>query len=196
MDLFFKNTLAQELREWGLDSASSSVHDKLGQSERDRFSIQNKDEINAAPRSANALHVVIPVNSHGIRNRPGSLSFFGNLLRMTAEQFSFKGVLANSLNFSLFPIKNWSNNRGTLGLDLDYGVELETTGGVSQNTASLALSCSVHIFQNLFVDTPCVLRSRYFLDENVLIICMRILKLEGGKPEVEFDLRTEVDNQN
>ncbi|GKF87088.1 hypothetical protein Tco_0257965, partial [Tanacetum coccineum] len=30
-----------------------------------------------APRSANALHVVIPVNSHGIRNRPGSPSFFG-----------------------------------------------------------------------------------------------------------------------
>ncbi|GKG30498.1 hypothetical protein Tco_0422986 [Tanacetum coccineum] len=37
-----------------------------------------------APRSANAL--------------PGSPSFFGNLLRMTAEQFSFKGVLASSLN--------------------------------------------------------------------------------------------------
>ncbi|GKF96775.1 hypothetical protein Tco_0292596 [Tanacetum coccineum] len=58
-----------------------------------------------APRSASALHVVIPVNSHGIRNRPGSPSFFGNLLRMTAEQLSFKGVLSISLNFSLFLIK-------------------------------------------------------------------------------------------
>ncbi|GJV99984.1 hypothetical protein Tco_1555236 [Tanacetum coccineum] len=39
--------------------------------------------------------------THGIRNRPGSPSFFGNLLRMTAEQFSFNGVLAISLNFSV-----------------------------------------------------------------------------------------------
>ncbi|GJV20421.1 hypothetical protein Tco_1369441 [Tanacetum coccineum] len=29
-----------------------------------------------APRSAKALHVLIPENSHGIRNRPGSPSFF------------------------------------------------------------------------------------------------------------------------
>ncbi|GJV66930.1 hypothetical protein Tco_1482439 [Tanacetum coccineum] len=56
-----------------------------------------------APRSAKALHVLIPENSHGMRNRPGSPSFLGNLFRMTAEQFSFKGVLAISLNFSLFP---------------------------------------------------------------------------------------------
>ncbi|GKD48087.1 hypothetical protein Tco_1277063, partial [Tanacetum coccineum] len=54
------------------------------------------------PRSAKALHVLIPENSHGIRNRPGSPSFFGNLFRMTAE---LNGVLAISLNFSLFPIK-------------------------------------------------------------------------------------------
>ncbi|GJR70273.1 hypothetical protein Tco_0016338 [Tanacetum coccineum] len=33
-----------------------------------------------APRSAKALHVLIPENSHGMRNRPGSPSFFGNCL--------------------------------------------------------------------------------------------------------------------
>ncbi|GKG10113.1 hypothetical protein Tco_0338859 [Tanacetum coccineum] len=45
-----------------------------------------------APRSAKALHVLISENSQGIRNRPGSPSFFGNLFRRTAEQFSFNGV--------------------------------------------------------------------------------------------------------
>ncbi|GJV48399.1 hypothetical protein Tco_1438611 [Tanacetum coccineum] len=74
----------------------------------------------------------------GHRNRPGSPSFFGNLLRMTAEQFSFKGVLANSLNFSLFPIKvfkveanlgmsikasNGVTTGATLGSDMDYETE-------------------------------------------------------------------------
>nr|GEV46765.1 reverse transcriptase domain-containing protein [Tanacetum cinerariifolium] len=36
-----------------------------------------------------------------MRNLLGSLSFFGNFLRRTAEQCSFNGVLANSNNFSL-----------------------------------------------------------------------------------------------
>ncbi|GJT56711.1 hypothetical protein Tco_0991765 [Tanacetum coccineum] len=64
-----------------------------------------------------------------------SPSFFGNLLRMTAEQFSFKGVLANSLNFSLFPIKVFKVE-ANLGMsikaseqhwaqDLDYETEFE-----------------------------------------------------------------------
>nr|GEU45236.1 hypothetical protein [Tanacetum cinerariifolium] len=39
-----------------------------------------------APRSANARHSSIPGNLQGMRNLPGSPSFLGNLLRMTAEK--------------------------------------------------------------------------------------------------------------
>ncbi|GKF34247.1 hypothetical protein Tco_0107447 [Tanacetum coccineum] len=106
-------------------STSSSVMQVGVSSGRERF-FHTKYGIRLmlAPRSAKALHVLILENSHGIRNHminacakigqgvacinPGSPSFFGNLFRMTAEQFSFNGVLAISLNFSLFPIKVFS----------------------------------------------------------------------------------------
>ncbi|GKF79671.1 hypothetical protein Tco_0235239, partial [Tanacetum coccineum] len=52
-----------------------------------------------------------------------SPSFFGNLLRMTAEQFSFKGVLANSFNFSLFPIKVFKVE-ANLGMSIKASVKL------------------------------------------------------------------------
>ncbi|GJY63421.1 hypothetical protein Tco_0464881 [Tanacetum coccineum] len=87
-------------------SVNSSVMQVGVSSGRERvFQTEYGIRLMLAPRSSKALHVLIPENSHGIRNRPGSPSFFGNLFRMTAEQFSFNGVLAISLNFSLFPIK-------------------------------------------------------------------------------------------
>nr|GEY38561.1 reverse transcriptase domain-containing protein [Tanacetum cinerariifolium] len=54
-----------------------------------------------ALRSAKAKHSSILKKSHGMRNLSGSPSFLGNLLRRTAEQYSFNGVLSNSNNFSL-----------------------------------------------------------------------------------------------
>ncbi|GJZ10705.1 hypothetical protein Tco_0545464 [Tanacetum coccineum] len=99
------------------------------------------------------VHEVIPVNHKESKSGPGSPTFFGNLLRMTAEQFSFKGVLANSLNFSLFPTKVFkveanlgmsikaselSNNRTTFGFR--FGVtktELEQLEGETSFDAPL-----------------------------------------------------------
>ncbi|GKF87857.1 hypothetical protein Tco_0258734, partial [Tanacetum coccineum] len=74
-------------------SASSSIMQVGVSSGRERSSqTEYGIRLMLAPRSAKALHVLIPENSHGIRNRPWSPSFFGNLFRMTAEQFSFNGV--------------------------------------------------------------------------------------------------------
>ncbi|GJT85772.1 hypothetical protein Tco_1067489 [Tanacetum coccineum] len=86
-----------------------------------------------APRSAKALHVLIPENSHGIRNRPGSPSFFGNLLRMTAEQFSFNGVLAISLNFSLFSIK-------VFRVEANFGISIKASVKLISKLKSLKIS--------------------------------------------------------
>ncbi|GJQ98871.1 reverse transcriptase domain-containing protein [Tanacetum coccineum] len=73
--------------------ASSSVMQVGVSLGRDRsFQTEYGIRLMLAPRSAKALHVLNPENSHGIRNRPGSPSFLGNLFRMTAEQFSFNGV--------------------------------------------------------------------------------------------------------
>nr|GFA74621.1 hypothetical protein [Tanacetum cinerariifolium] len=55
--------------------------------------------------SASARHSAIPRKSHGIKNLPGSPNFSGSFFRRTAEQCSFNGVRAISLNFSLFLIK-------------------------------------------------------------------------------------------
>ncbi|GJV12798.1 hypothetical protein Tco_1354339 [Tanacetum coccineum] len=69
-------------------SASSSVMHVGVSSERERsFYTEYGIRLMLAPRSAKALHVLMPENSHGIRNLSGSPSFLGNLSRMTAEQF-------------------------------------------------------------------------------------------------------------
>ncbi|GJV41058.1 ribonuclease H-like domain-containing protein [Tanacetum coccineum] len=56
------------------------------------FHTDNGMRLMLAPRSAKDKHSPIPRNSHGMRNLSGSPSFSGNLLRITAEQCSFKGV--------------------------------------------------------------------------------------------------------
>ncbi|GKC34704.1 hypothetical protein Tco_1047088 [Tanacetum coccineum] len=45
-----------------------------------------------APRSAKALHVLMPENSHGIRNLPGSPSFFAFSLRLSSFLLDGNGI--------------------------------------------------------------------------------------------------------
>ncbi|GJV39683.1 hypothetical protein Tco_1418123 [Tanacetum coccineum] len=65
-----------------------------------------------APRSANALHVVIPVNSHGIRNRPGSPSFFGfkveDKFRDEHQGHSGKAILEIKSLKDFYEFLDWS----------------------------------------------------------------------------------------
>ncbi|GJR99202.1 hypothetical protein Tco_0315711 [Tanacetum coccineum] len=76
-------------------SASSSIM-QVGVSSRRERSFQTKYGIRLmlAPRSAKALHALIPEISHGMRNRPGSPSFLGKLFRMTARHILGQKSLA------------------------------------------------------------------------------------------------------
>nr|GEU58796.1 hypothetical protein [Tanacetum cinerariifolium] len=58
-----------------------------------------------APRSARVKQLSNPVKSQGIRKRPGLPSFSGSFFRTTAEQFSFRGVLVNSMRLSLWVLR-------------------------------------------------------------------------------------------
>ncbi|GJX59512.1 hypothetical protein Tco_0290902 [Tanacetum coccineum] len=53
------------------------------------FHTESGIKLMLAPRSARALHLS-SLKPHGMRNFPGSPSFSGNFLRITAEQFSFE----------------------------------------------------------------------------------------------------------
>nr|GEZ64374.1 hypothetical protein [Tanacetum cinerariifolium] len=66
------------------------------------------------PKSARAKQLSNSGKSHGMRNRPGSLSFSRSFFKTTAEQFSFKGVLVNSINLSLL-FSNFLNIGANLG---------------------------------------------------------------------------------
>ncbi|GKA31844.1 hypothetical protein Tco_0718211 [Tanacetum coccineum] len=68
-----------------------------------------------APRSAKAKHSTISGKSHRIRNLSGSPSFPSNFFRITAEQFSFTGVLAKSNNYSLLL-------RRLLNIEANFGI--------------------------------------------------------------------------
>ncbi|GKF86303.1 hypothetical protein Tco_0254130, partial [Tanacetum coccineum] len=52
------------------------------------------------PRSDRALHLS-SLKPHGMRNFPGSPSFSRSFFRITAEQFSLRGVFSNSISYSL-----------------------------------------------------------------------------------------------
>nr|GEW30397.1 hypothetical protein [Tanacetum cinerariifolium] len=54
-----------------------------------------------APKSARAKQLSNSEKSQGIRNSPGSPSFFGSFFRTTAEQFLFRDVLVNSMSLYL-----------------------------------------------------------------------------------------------
>ncbi|GJX49347.1 hypothetical protein Tco_0276192 [Tanacetum coccineum] len=76
--------------EW---SASSSVMQVGVSSGRERsFQMEYGIRLMLAPRSAKALHVLIPENSHGIRNRPGSPSFFAFSRRLSSFLLEGNGI--------------------------------------------------------------------------------------------------------
>ncbi|GJU05324.1 hypothetical protein Tco_1121754 [Tanacetum coccineum] len=59
-----------------------------------------------------------------MRNLPGSPSFLGSFFRITTEQFSFTGVLANSNNFSLL-LRRFLNVEANLGMLRGWCLRLE-----------------------------------------------------------------------
>nr|GFC96617.1 hypothetical protein [Tanacetum cinerariifolium] len=78
-----------------------------------------------APKSARAKQLSNSEKSQGIRNRPGSPSFSGSFFRTTAEQFSFRGVLVNSMSLSLL-FKSFLNIRANFGMCTRASVKLSS----------------------------------------------------------------------
>ncbi|GJT47049.1 hypothetical protein Tco_0955764 [Tanacetum coccineum] len=79
------------------------------------FHMERGIKLMLAQRSAKAKHSTISGKLHGMRSLPGSPSFSGSFFRITAEQFSFTGVLANSNNFSLL-LRRFLNVEANLGM--------------------------------------------------------------------------------
>nr|GFC32122.1 hypothetical protein [Tanacetum cinerariifolium] len=79
------------------------------------FKIERGIKLILAPRSARAKHASNSRKSHGMRNLPGSPNFLGNFFKITAEQFSFTGVVAKSINFSLL-LRRILNIKANLGI--------------------------------------------------------------------------------
>ncbi|GJY23374.1 hypothetical protein Tco_0397032 [Tanacetum coccineum] len=74
-------------------SANSSVMQVGVSSGRERFfQTEYGIRLMLAPRSAKALHVLIPENSQGMRNRPGSPSFFAFSRRLSSFLLEGNGI--------------------------------------------------------------------------------------------------------
>ncbi|GJV92258.1 hypothetical protein Tco_1540071 [Tanacetum coccineum] len=106
-------------------SASSSVMQVGVSSGRERsFQTEYGIRLMLAPRSAKALHVLIPENSHGIRNRPGSPSFF---VFSVEANFGIR-VKASEIDVRWLGIGALTGSTSGLELDFEIGLELPEVG--------------------------------------------------------------------
>nr|GFD00933.1 hypothetical protein [Tanacetum cinerariifolium] len=72
-------------------ASSRVIRVKISSRKPNFFQIESGIKLMLAPKSARALHLS-SLKPHGMRNFPESPSFLGNFLRITAEQFSLRGV--------------------------------------------------------------------------------------------------------
>nr|GEX55615.1 hypothetical protein [Tanacetum cinerariifolium] len=86
------------------------------------FQTESGIKLMLAPRSARALHLS-SLKPYKIGNFTGSPSFSGNFLRITAEQFSLKGVFASSKSFSLL-------ERRALSIFWYFGIRIKASARV------------------------------------------------------------------
>nr|GFB83598.1 hypothetical protein [Tanacetum cinerariifolium] len=88
---------------------------KVSSGKESFLQIERGIKLMLAPKSAMAKHSSNSRKSHGMRNLLGSLNFSRNFFKITAEKFSFTGVVAKSNNFSLL-FRRLLNIKSNLGI--------------------------------------------------------------------------------